>query len=67
MPSNLGDNAKELERKAQKHLSNKHVRASASCDIALILGISALSLLKGSRCIATPFAFNFTVDAIIWN
>jgi dTDP-4-amino-4,6-dideoxygalactose transaminase len=67
MLSNFGENARELEQKAQKYLGNKHVRAAASCDVALILGISALSLPKGGKCIVTPFTFNSTVNAIIWN
>jgi len=67
MLSNFGENARELEQKARRYLGNKHVRAAASCDVALILGISALSLPKGGKCIVTPFTFNSTVNAIIWN
>jgi dTDP-4-amino-4,6-dideoxygalactose transaminase len=67
MLSNFGENAKELEHKAQRYLGNRNVRATSSCDVALILGISALSLPKGSRCIVTPFTFNSTLNAILWN
>jgi len=67
MLSNFGENAKELEHKAQRYLGNRNVRATSSCDVALILGISALSLPKGSRCIVTPFTFNSTINAILWN
>lgn len=67
MLSNFGDNAKELEAKAQRYLGNPNVRAISSCDTALILGLAALQIPKGSECIVTPFTFNSTVNAIIWN
>ncbi len=67
MLSNFGENARELEEKAGTYLGNKHVQATASCDVALILGISALSIPKGGKCIVTPFTFNSTINAIIWN
>jgi len=67
MLSNFGANAKEFEKKAQHYLGNKNVRVASSCDTALLLGISALGLPRDTRCIVTPFTFNSTINAIIWN
>jgi len=67
MLSNFGENTQELEMKAQKYLGNTHVRAVSSCDTALILGLAALKIPRGSECIVTPFTFNSTINAIIWN
>lgn len=67
MLSNFGENARELETKARKYLGNKHIMAVSSCDTALILGIAALQIPRGSECIVTPFTFNSTINSIIWN
>lgn len=67
MLSNFGVNAQELETKAQKYLGNRHVRTVSSCDTALILGLAALQIPRESECIVTPFTFNSTINAILWN
>lgn len=67
MLSNFADNNKELEAKAQKYLANPHVRSASSCDTALVLGLAALQMPRESECIVTPFTFNSTINAIIWN
>ncbi len=67
MLSNFGENARELEKKAQAYLGNKHVRAVSSCDTGLILGLTALNIRPGTKCIVTPFTFNSTINAIIWS
>lgn len=67
MLSNFGDNARELEEKAQNYLGNPHVRAASSCDTALMLGLASLQIPQGSECIVTAFTFNSTINAILWN
>ena len=67
MLSNFGENVRELESKAQKYLENRNVRAVSSGDTGLMIGLAALDIPRDSECIVTPFTFNSTINAVIWN
>ena len=67
MLSNFGPISRQLEAEAAAHLGVAHVRATASGDIGLTAVIAALDLPPGSPCFLSPYTFNSTINAALWN
>jgi dTDP-4-amino-4,6-dideoxy-D-glucose transaminase len=67
MLSNFGKYARRFEQSAQAYLGTPRVRAVASCDLGLMIGLAALDLPVGGEAIVPAFTFNSTVNAILWN
>jgi dTDP-4-amino-4,6-dideoxygalactose transaminase len=67
MLSNFGKYAHRFETQAQAYLGTSRVRAVASCDLGLMIGLAALDLPPGGEAIVPSFTFNSTVNAILWN
>ena len=67
MLSNFGRYARLFESRAQAYLGTPRVRAVASGDLGLVLGLAALDLPAGGEVILPSFTFNSTVNAVLWN
>ncbi len=67
MLSNFGTYARRFEAQAQARLGTPRVRAVASCDLGLMIGLAALDLPAGGEAIVPAFTFNSTINAILWN
>jgi len=67
MLSNFGKYAHRFETRAQAYLGTPRVRAVASCDLGLMIGLAALDLPPGGEAIVPAFTFNSTINAILWN
>jgi len=67
MLSNFGRYARRFEATAQAYLGTPRVRAVASCDLGLMIGLAALDLPAGGEAIVPAFTFNSTINAILWN
>ena len=67
MLSNFGKYARRFEQTAQAYLGTPRVRAVASCDLGLMIGLAALELPVGGEAIVPAFTFNSTINAILWN
>ncbi len=67
MLSNFGPVSRQLEQEAAERLGVAHVLATASGDIGLTATISVLDLPEGAPCYLSPYTFNSTINAVLWN
>lgn len=65
--TNFGFYAQRMEQIASNHLRRKNVAVVSSCDLGLIIALSRLNLKEGDEVILSPFTFNSTANAILWN
>jgi dTDP-4-amino-4,6-dideoxygalactose transaminase len=65
--SNFGCYAKLMEASASEFLQNEKIAVLSSCDIGLIIGLSVFDLPEGTEVILSPFTFNSTINAVMWN
>jgi dTDP-4-amino-4,6-dideoxygalactose transaminase len=67
MLSNFAEEAEEFERLLSAHFGSRLTLSVSSGDIGLVLAIAALVVPRGSEVIMPAFAYNSTLNAVLWN
>ncbi len=66
MLSNFGEFALQFERETAAYLEVPFALAVSSCDLGIIITLSALELPPRAPCFVSDFTFNSTMNAAVW-